>query len=61
MTPAFPFVIVSAALALLVADGLVFGRENEDAFGWSMAASVSRTMRRGRGRAAVQLIRSGGR
>ena len=50
MTPAFPFVILSAALALVVADGLAFGRENEDAFGWSVAASVSGTMRRGRGR-----------
>ncbi len=49
MTPAFPFVILSAALALFVADGLAFGRENEDAFGWSMAASVS-VMRRGGGR-----------
>jgi len=34
MTPAF--LVVSAALALLVADGLAFGRENEDASGWSI-------------------------
>ena len=49
MHPALPFVILSAALALVVADGLAFARGNEDAFGWSMAASVS-VMRRGRGR-----------
>jgi hypothetical protein len=50
MHPALPFFLFTAALLLLAADGLPVWRGTEDTFGWSMAASVSSTMRRGRGR-----------
>ena len=50
MHPALPFFLLTAALVLVAADGLTVLRGNEDSFRWSIAASVSSTMRRGRGR-----------
>jgi hypothetical protein len=49
MHPAF-FLLFAAALVLLAADNLPALRGHGDAFEWSMAASVSTAMRRGRGR-----------
>jgi hypothetical protein len=49
MHPAALLVLSAAALVLFVADGLPL-RGHEESFGWSMAASVSSAMRRGRGR-----------
>jgi hypothetical protein len=50
MHPAALLVLSAAALVLFVADGLPLLRGHEESFGWSMAASVSSAMRRGRGR-----------
>ena len=45
------FLVLSAILLLSVADQVAWlGDWDEDAFQWSMAASVSSTLRRGRGR-----------
>ena len=50
MNLAVQFFVLTAALTLYVTDGLPFARWNEESFDWAMAASVSSTMRRGRGR-----------
>ena len=49
MHPAIPVLLFLTA-AFFVADDSPLARGNEDSLGWGMAASVSSTMRRGRGR-----------
>jgi hypothetical protein len=50
MQPALPFFFLTAAFMVLTADALPLVRAGEEGFGWSLAATVSSTMRRGRGR-----------
>ena len=47
---AVQFFVFTAALTLYLSDGLPFARWSDEPFEWGMAASVSSTMRRGRGR-----------
>ena len=57
-----PFLFLTAALVLLTADALPVVRAGEECVGWSLAATVSSTMRRGlHSRNIIVLEANGGR